>query len=166
MKTSIFSIAILLSLFSVFLTSCEKDEEVEKEVIKTSFVMKYDGVKFTEANTESLVLYGDSIAIAGDGTQSFGLIIEGVGADNSTVTYSPFPMRTDPTVILDFGAIMDSDGLVVSLGKIKNIERFTASSGTIKRTGNQIDIDVSGSTTKGETKSLVVTIVVGEVKKG
>jgi hypothetical protein len=164
MKTSIFSIAILFSLFSVILTSCEKDEEVEKEVIKTSFAMKYDGVKFTEANTESLVLYGDSIAIAGNGTQTFGLIIEGIGADNSTATYSIIPRRTDPTVILDFGAIMDNDGLVASLGIIKRIEKFIATSGTIKRTGNQIDIDVTGSTTSGETKSLVATIVVGQVK--
>jgi hypothetical protein len=146
MTKSIFKIAMLLSIFSIVVSSCGKDE-VEPEAETTgSFTMTYDGVTYTGAEQNSLILSFGTIAAAGTAGDGFLLTVIGVGDDGTTTNIVP----NESSVMLDFGAVVGSEG-------------FVAQSGTIKRTGKKIEVNAKGISTDLTEKSLSATIVVTKV---
>ena len=144
MRKSIFNIAIILSMFSVVLSSCSKDDDSLPELDKfnASFTMTYDDVTYTKVEENSLILAGGNIGVAGADENPFTLIISGVGAEGTTTNID----GVSGSVLLDFGAAVGKEG-------------FVASGGTIKRTGNKIEVNVSGVTTSLLSKNLTATIV-------
>lgn len=141
----IFLSALMLSISFI---SCE-NEEINDEnsgASTASFTMTYDGVTYTDVLENSLVLTNGTIAVIGEEGNEFSLMIIGVGADGTTVSILP----GTTSVLLDFGAVVGKEGLA-------------ASSGTVTRSGNTIEIDVMGTTTSLVEKTLTATIVVGQV---
>lgn len=145
---------IILFALTMVAFSCNKTEDNPIETNETSsFTMTYDGITYTEADPNSLVLGLGTVAANGTTGDGFLLTVIGVGADGTTVNICPDPNACDNicTLTLDFGAVAGNEG-------------FVATSGTVKRTGNKIEISATGiGTTNFETKSLTATIVVGSV---
>jgi hypothetical protein len=142
-----FGIILIVVSFVVF--SCSKDDDIFNEETETSFTMTYDGVTYTKAEANSLNLVGGAIAVKGTEDGGFGLTILGVGADGTTSTICD-NCSQPCTVMLDFGAVEGKEGLV-------------GLSGTLTRTGKEIEVNISGITTSLETKTLTATITVGMV---
>ena len=114
--------------------------------------MTYDRQTFTDVDENSMTLLNGVIAVAGTGAQEFLLTIIGVGADGTTVEICP-DNETYPnvcTLSLDFGA---------SVG----LEALLATSGTIKRNGKTIEVNVAGISLTGVDQSLTATIVCSQV---
>ena len=127
-------LSIILLAVSLIAFSCNNDDEVLPEEGSVSFSMTYDGVSYTEAEANSLNMVGGMVAAKGTTDDGFLLTIMGIGEDGTTTEITPNVC----SVILDFGAAAGKEGLV-------------ATSGTVKRTGNKIDINVSGITTSLES---------------
>jgi len=142
-------ITIILLAFILIASACKKDEEETKSdpVVETgSLKMVYDGVTYTDVDQKSLHLAYGVLTAKGTIGDGFLLSIIGVGEDGSTVNFKP----GITSVMLDFGAAAGKEG-------------FVAQSGTIKRTGKKVEIDVAGVTTSGDQKTLTATIVVIDV---
>ncbi len=150
MKKSILKIAILLSIFSVILNSCSKNDNEPEAETMTSFTMTYNGVTYTEADPNSLILGLGTISAKGTTGDGFLLTVIGIGDDGTTTNICPDPSVCDDicSLMLDFGAAEGKEG-------------FVATSGTVKRTGNKIEISATGiGTTDFGTKTLSATIEV------
>ncbi|MBN1252103.1 MAG: hypothetical protein JXR51_11265 [Bacteroidales bacterium] len=148
-------LSIILLAISLVAYSCNKDNstaETELETEAVSFEMTYDGQTYTEAETNSLALVGGNIAVKGLADNGFLLTISGVGEDGTTMNICTDSEVCEHlcTAMLDFGAVVGKEGLV-------------ATSGTVKRIGKKIEINISGITTSLVTKTLTATIVVGTV---
>jgi len=147
-------LSFLLISISLLAFSCNKDDvtPLDEQETATSFNMTFDGVTYAEVEENSLSMINGSIAIAGVEGNEFLLTIIGVGADGTTTDICPnSECENICTVILDFGAVEGKEGLV-------------STSGTVKRTGKTLEVNVSGiSLTTLETKTLTATIVVGMV---
>jgi len=76
MKKSIFTIAILLSIFSVVLTSCGKDDVEEKASLKGKYSLIMDGKKVASGETAEVGMVGNAISISLG--EDFGILISGV----------------------------------------------------------------------------------------
>lgn len=145
---------IILFALTMVAFSCNKTEDNPIETNETSsFSMTYGGITYTEADPNSLFLGLGTIAANGTTGDGFLLTVIGVGDDGTTVNICPDPYEceTISTLTLDFGAVEGNEG-------------FVATSGTIKRTGNKIEISAIGiGTTNFDTKTLTATIVVRSV---
>jgi hypothetical protein len=130
------------------LSSCSKDDVIDLATSDASFTMTYDGVTYTDVDESSLILnFGAITAIASD--ESFNLMILGVGDDGSTVTITE--ESRDSSVILSFHG-----------DELEDI--FTAFSGTVTRSGNTIEVNVSGYSVSSLTmKTLTATINASQV---
>ncbi len=151
-------LTIILLAISFIAVSCKKDDTIPDIIpgIETptagSLTMTYDGQTFTDVDANSLTLLNGAITVAGANSDEFLLTIIGVGADGTTVNICP-DNETCPnvcTLILDFGASVGLDALI-------------ASSGTIKRSGKTLEVNVLGTTIAGDEKTLTATIVVSQV---
>lgn len=144
---------LLLALLalSIITVSCSKktDDPVTPEPeLTASFSMTYNGVTYTEFNPNSMSLISNIMAIEGTTGDGFLLSIFGVAPDGSTVDICVDPSACEVLrhVTLDFGTAVGMEG-------------FVATSGTIKRTGNKIEVQAVGlGTTDLETKTLTATI--------
>ena len=140
-------ISIILFAVSLLVYSCSSTDDVKPEdEVTASATMTYDGVTYTEFETNSLNMVSGIVSPKGTTGDGFLLSIVGVGADGTTVNITP----NEVSVMLDFGAASGKEGLV-------------ATSGTIKRTGKKIEINVSGVTTSLDTKTITATINLGTV---
>jgi hypothetical protein len=151
-------LTIILLAISFIAVSCKKDDSTIDIIpgvgtpTAGSITMTYDGQTFTDVDEYSLTLLNGIIAVAGTGAQEFLLTILGVGADGTTVEICTDD-ETCPnmcTLSLDFGAAVGLEALV-------------ATSGTIKRSGKTIEVNVIGITFAGDEKTLTATIVVSQV---
>lgn len=147
-------LTIILVALTMVAFSCKKTEYTLDETSDdTSFSMTYDGVTYTEADPNSLVLALGAVAAKGTTGEGFLLTVMGVGADGTTSNVCSEESTCDNscTVMLDFGAVVGNEG-------------FVATSGTVKRTGRKIEINATGiGTSSFTTKTLTATIVVGTV---
>lgn len=146
-------LSIILIAFSLIAFSCNKDGDIIKEELKTSFTMSYDGVTYNEADPSSLTLGLGMISAKGTTGEDFVLTVIGVGEDGTTTNICSDPSVCDQicNLTLDFGAAVGKEG-------------FVATSGTVKRTGNKIEISAAGiGTTDFNTKTLSATIEVGTI---
>lgn len=139
--------SILFFALVLTIASCKKLEKTD-----TSFTMTYDGQTYTEVDEQSLIMTFGTIAIIGDGDTEFALTLEGVGEDGTTTN-----LCTDPNDCVDICRT------TLDFGAVEGKEAFVGLSGTIKRTGKKLEVDVSGLTVSGEAKSLTATIVVGTI---
>ncbi|MEN8120359.1 MAG: hypothetical protein ABFS35_08430 [Bacteroidota bacterium] len=141
-------LSIILLAVSLIAFSCNKTDKAEP----VSFSLTYDGITYTEAESNSLNMVAGLIAAKGTEGDGLLLTIMGVGADGTTSEVCPDnDCAQSCTVMLDFGA---------AAGK----EAFGATSGTVKRTGKKIEVNVTGLTvTSLETKTLTATINLGTV---
>jgi|GEM_PF-4680317 len=147
-------LTIILVALTMIAFSCKKAEDTPDDTTDSgSFSMTYDGITYTEADPNSLILGLGTIAANGTTGEGFLLTVIGVGADGTTVNICPDPSTCDNlcTLSLDFGAAVGNEG-------------FIATSGTVKRTGKKIEITATGiGTTNFTTKTLTATIVVKSV---
>ena len=142
-------LSIILIAFSLMALSCSKDDDILSVDAETSFTMIYDGITYTKAEESSLSLVAGTIAVKGTEDGGFGLTIIGVGADGTTSTICE-DCSQSCNVTLDFGAADGKEALV-------------GMSGTVSRSGKEINVNISGTTTSLETKALTATIKVGTV---
>ena len=75
MKKSIFTIAILLSIFSVVFTSCSKDDD-EMTSLKGKYNLVLDGKTVASGETEEVGMVGNAISLSLG--EDFGILISGV----------------------------------------------------------------------------------------
>lgn len=149
-------VSLFLFVITMITVSCSKDKDNKTDpdpATTSSFTMTYDGITYTEAEANSLSLVGGNIAVAGTTGDGYLLTIGGIGADGTTTNICTDPDACDHlcTLMLDFGAAVGMEG-------------YLATSGTVKRNGNTLEIDVLGlGITNYETKPLTATIVVGSV---
>ncbi|MDA3943457.1 MAG: hypothetical protein PF694_07955 [Bacteroidetes bacterium] len=123
MKKSIYTIAIFLSIFSVVLTSCNKDDDTppEETELKGSFQINIDGV-LSENGTNADV----------------GLIQETSGSYQNMVTIGPSGLAPTGIMVTGFPRTIgstvdmkDSDpGITITSGQ----NYYSTTSGTITRT--------------------------------
>lgn len=144
-------ISIILVIVSFIMTSCDLIPGLETNE-ETSFTMEYNGVTYTEVEPLSLTLVDGEIFVLGSEEKQFLLSISGVGEDGTTMDIcNGSDCENECVLMLTLG---DSDTEQVE-------DLFTATSGTIKRTGNKIEIDVSGTNILLETNTLTATIELG-----
>ncbi len=144
---------LALSLFTVSCSKKTDDPTPPEPTLTASFTMNYDGVTYTEFDPNSMMLVSNVMAIQGTTGDGFSLSIIGVAPDGSTVDIcvDPSACQVLRHVTLDFGASVGMEG-------------FVATSGTIKRTGNKIEVQAVGiGTTDFETKTLTATIEANKV---
>jgi hypothetical protein len=113
--------------------------------------MVYNGVTYTNAEANSLILAGGTLSAASE-TDGFLLVVSGVGGDGSVVSICNDSELCNPmcTILLNFD--------------VGGPDSFIAESGTVTRNGNTIKIDAIGLHDPADpAPSLVATIVVGSV---
>jgi hypothetical protein len=147
-------VSIVLVIVSFVLTSCNLTDlipglDTDEE---TSFTMEYDGVTYTEAAPLTLALVNGQMFVAGTEENGFLLSITGIGEDGTT------------TEICNGADICEEEcSLMLTLEDEEDEieEILIATSGTIKHTGNKIEIDVLWESELSETKTLTATIEIG-----
>lgn len=144
------NLTIILLAISLFAFSCEEIEEIIPT--ETSFEMIYDGVTYTEVQESTLAIVSGAMIATGTGTDELSLAIVGIGEDGTT---TPICLDTEACGSLCTVALTFSD----ASGK----GSFGATTGTIKRTGKTIEINVDGFTATGASKTLTATIKVSSV---
>lgn len=137
MKKSVLSIAILLSIFSVVLTSCGKDDSAtpEKEVLTGKFEIYIDGSLYTEGTNAE-------VGYILDNQQNYVNTVT-IGNDDMSIIVSQFPRSIGDVVAMD----TNSDPGVL----ITSTEMYGTVSGSLTR--------VSGSKISfvGKCKKLMET---------
>ena len=110
--------------------------------------MTLDGVTYDHAEANSLILSGGNLSAVSN-TDGFLMVVSGVGADGSTVNTCNDP-DVCATILINFEA--------------GSPFTFIAESGTVKRTGNKIEINAMGLHDPTEPeRPLTATVVVGTV---
>ena len=125
MKKSILSVAILLSIFSVVLTSCSKDDDVtpKKEVLSGKFEIYIDGSLYTEGTTAA-------VGYILDNQQNYVNTVT-IGNDDISIVVSQFPRSIGDVVAMD----TNSDPGVL----ITSTEMYgTVSGSLIRESGSKI----------------------------
>lgn len=146
-------LSLILVAFTIIASSCKKDSDPlipgsTPTTATASFTMTVDGITYDNADLSSLILAGGNLSAAE--TDVFVMVVSGVGADGSTVAVCTDDQVCDPmcTIMVDFGP----NGAFPFLGE----------SGTVKRTGNKIEINAMGLHDPDEpARPLTATIVVG-----
>lgn len=76
MKKSIFTIAILLSIFSVTLNSCSSDDDDDITTLNGKYSLKMDGSTVASGETEEVGMAGNAISLSLG--EEFGVLVSGV----------------------------------------------------------------------------------------
>jgi hypothetical protein len=138
MKKSIFTIAILLSIFSVTFTSCDKDEDDLAQDLKVSaFTLTVGGVTATEVVGEIMVCPDGYFGINGKTPDGNALAFTtGKIMVNETRSICTIMQKND-----DFINCVDNGGF--NIGGLFQMNHYSPISGTATRTSIN-DITVSG----------------------
>lgn len=148
-------LSLILVALTIVASSCKKDSDplnigTTPTTATASFTMTVDGITYDNADLNSLILSGGNLSAVNE-TEEFMMVVSGVGADGSTVNVCTDDEVCDPmcTIMVDFGP----NGAFTFLGE----------SGTVKRTGNKIEISAMGLHDPDEpARPLTATIVVGQ----
>lgn len=127
MKKTIFTFAILLSIFSVIVSSCSKDDSTTPETPETGkFEIYIDGNLYSEGNTAD-------VGYIQDNQQNYVNTVT-IGNDDISIVVSQFPRSIGDVVAMD----PDSDPGVI----ITSTEMYLTVSGTLTReSGSKISFE-------------------------
>lgn len=138
MKKSIYTIAILLSIFSVVLTSCNKDDDDILSQLGGEYHLVMDGNTVADGETEEIGMIGNAVSVSVG--EDLGILVSGVPESVGDVAQLG-GTATACSVAITGKNILDSGTSEIYLSISGTVKRTSASKITFEGTCS----DISGT---------------------